>query len=236
MKKKDLPLNALLTLNKIDAILDKNLVQIIKDNDVVLHIKDKDLYSDFYFKIERIRLRQDGGDVCYDVSYKPHDNIRVEAKIDNGISGLSLMAKCKNWVSMLKEYMDAIPLSFCDDDILNQYFREFEHTIKNVDEDAEYAPFNIQQQFLLDVYLTKVIDYVSAQKNEKNTEEIESIIEDASKIKQDLTKLTKSQTLTRFNKLWAKARKAGMNVFKEVVINLATEIFSKMIFEGRVLG
>ena len=80
-----------------------------------------------------------------------------------------------------------------------------------MDEDAEYTSFDLDKQLFIGSYLDNAILKLESAITEENKEEIEDLIADANSLKTEQTQLTKKQVIKRLSKIWAKARKYGLN-------------------------
>ncbi len=227
--KKKIPLAI---LEVLQPIIDKNLdlIKPVKYEDGISHLVDNDENSDFYFKV--IRQEMSNGKNGYVVEYKPTNKDNVKAN--------SLWTDIKDINSYITEWLNIISSynalhTIYDDPILKSNQERFEKEFNLVDEDAKTSSFELKQLLFLEDYLDTTKSKLSILKekaNEQTAIEIEELEIEVTEIKADLTKQTKQQIFKRLTKFWAKAQKTGLEVIKEVLINVTAEITKQLLLGG----
>lgn len=218
--KKKIPL---LVLQKIQPIIEQNK-ELIKpgfDTDALFHLVDSDKNSDFYFKIYPSKTEGK-----LDVFWKPAHSNSVN-EVTGEIENSKIEGVFNKWISIIKDY--SVIHSIYDDPLLASYQKEFESEFKIIDEDANYAPFNLEQQIFLEEYLGKVEEKLLKYRNDENSTEVEDLLLDVKELKEEQTKLNKNEVVNRLSRLWAKARKVGINLLKEIFIESRKELIKHLI-------
>ena len=210
-------------LQAIEPIIQKHrsLVVPLLNEDLLVYLKDKDQESGFFFKI---KAHLTSGK--YKVEYKPYSKnytsiFQSELPRDNTI------AQLKGWLEILDEY-EKTPSVF-DDPIIKKYQIEFQAEFTSTDEDADYASFDLDKQLFLDEYLEMVTLKLENSITESNKPEIIDIIEETTSLRSEQTSLSKNEVLKRISKIWAKARKQGLNILKEIFIESRKELIKQLI-------
>jgi hypothetical protein len=116
-----------------------------------------------------------------------------------------------------------------DDPILKQYEAEFISDFNIIDEDAEFTGYNLEQQLFIDEYLDRVVKLLDSHTDENNKEQIKSINKDISELRKRLTVISKKQTIEALAKIWAKSRKIGFPIIKEIYIQVRNEIIKQLV-------
>lgn len=182
-------------------------------------------YPEAYFTIELKRFIFDRRG-NYNISCKPSsekDNGRLYVQLSMD----SIKDKFKLWLSIIAKF-ESLETIF-DDPILNKYQKDFADKVKNVDADAEFAPFSYDQQVYISGYLDSVIKSANERKTDGNKAEMDEIINESQTLKHDLTQSTKSQVIKKLTKIWARAQKIGLEFIKEIFINVSAEIMLKLL-------
>lgn len=228
-KKKEIPL---IILESLQPFADQNsdIIKSINSDSLFFHLVDIDPNSDSYFKLIKYERRADG--TFYQIEYKPSSKENTNAhNVFTKIDGVVSFAKI--WIDLIKAYNALHKVH--DDPILKAYEDHFFKQVDIVDGDADYAPFDIDRQLFLDQYLQNVDSSLEKLKSEKSKDEIDelsSLQEEAKLIRHDMTKLTKRKAVRRLSKFWARAQKVGLDVIKEIFINLASDFAKKMLTGG----
>jgi len=193
----------------------------------MFYLVDRDTKSDFYFKITKQESR--AGKLVYLLDYKPKNKDKVDAN-SLWLTLESIPAHLEKWFGLLKAY-NSIHTVY-DDPITKSNQERFEKQFEILDEDADTATFDLQQQLYLDNYLdnvkTKLIKLKEG-RPENESKVLDEIAEEATEIQVKLTKETKSQIIKRLSRLWARAQKLGLEVIKEIFVNVAVEIAKKLL-------
>ena len=125
----------------------------------------------------------------------------------------------KLWINLLSEYNKESVLF--DDPILYKYYEDLSINFKITDEDADYAPYSLEQQKALAEYYDKATIQVSAANIDNfEADELKKEIHEA---KLSISRSTKSENVNRLRKIIAKARKFSGDLGKELLIDLFKE-------------
>ncbi len=131
-----------------------------------------------------------------------------------------------NWKSYLEAYEN---VKIFDDPILRQYQQEFENEINIVDEDAEYSTYDLKTQIWLDQYLTRYEERLETLKTDENQLDITDIQGEIAELKETQTRLTKKRIVERLGKIWAKTRKIGLGLLKDVYEGVKSELINRLV-------
>jgi len=227
--KKKIPLTALET---IQPIIDNNqdLITQISDDNSFFYLKDLDCKSDFFYIVVKQDINK--SDIHYLVNYKPMHKDNLAAH--------QVMLKIEDVAQSIAKWLDIISTfnnihTIYDDPILKSYEEKFLQYVDIVDEDANFAPFNLQQQIYLDEYLSTVDQKLEKFKLDRTEEEIILLNElqfEAKEIKKDITKLTKKKLIKRLARFWAKSQKIGLDVIKEIFVSVTAELTKRLLIGG----
>lgn len=225
-KKKDIPLVVLETL---EPYLKKNdeKFEIADPKESLLRIIDSDSDSDFYFEVVNFQISD--GKTLLQLDYKPQNKSNTGAykpKIDH----TQLDGHFKNWTTRLSEY--AKVESIYDDPILKQNAEKFFQKFDIIDEDAEYASFDLEQQLFLEEYLDntkKKLEKLKKGKSDNEIIELDILEKEAEEIKSALTKESKKKIIKRLSRFWGKAQKTGLEVIKEIFISVSAELAKRLM-------
>jgi len=225
-KKKDIPLVVLETLEPYLKKNDKKF-ETADPKESLLRIIDSDSDSDFYFEVVSFQISN--GKTFLQLDYKPQNKTNTGAykpKIDH----TQLDNHFKNWTTRLSEY--AKVESIYDDPILKQNAEKFFQKFDIIDEDAEYASFDLEQQLFLEEYLDntkKKLEKLKKGKSDNEILELEILESEAEEIKSVLTKESKKKIIKRLSRFWGKAQKTGLEVIKEIFISVTAELTKRLM-------
>ena len=141
---------------------------------------------------------------------------------------------------LVQEYTMLIDRGFeAPDPILDQYEEEEFTSFELEDEDANTHSYSLPIQRFIDAYLGDVVNRLEAHKetgilNEARTAQVDEIIAAAQEIKITQTQQTKQQVVKALSRFWAKARKAGLDIFTEVrkeAFKEGVKYFTKKLLE-----
>lgn len=224
--KTKLPLEILEILHPSNTKL--HLVTVETNANIILSLKPKgDELKHFYFNIVKKNSEQlSGHKTKYTIQHKPTDRSNTNSANRSGDIDF-IKSHLDEWLNILIQY-EKIETIF-DDSILRKYQNDFEEKFKIVDEDAEYAPFNFESQLFLDECLDNIIEKANNEVTEENKADIQVIIKESNELKEDLTKIAKSQTIKRFAKIVGRVQKTGIKLVKEIVIKIVAEVSTKLI-------
>lgn len=175
---------------------------------------DSDPGSDFFFSC---KLNESPG--SFHVEFMPkemNDNSKVSGTMDI----ITLLASLRTWFKVLKAYEDT--QTPYDDVFHNAYEKEFYQSYKIDEPDADHIPFDEPRQLFLVEYLNKINRLTEAKipgASEEAVKEIRLIQQDSESLKEDLSKLTKNQTIGRFAKVIAKVRKFSIQLYQELIMD-----------------
>lgn len=134
----------------------------------------------------------------------------------------------EGWEQLIEQYNN-LQSPFFDDPITHGYEEEFFNQWKILEDDADTKPFDLKQQILIDKYLESAIQKLETLKTKENEKEIEVLKAQANEIRQNLTRQTKNQVVRGLAKFWAMARKMGLDVLRDIFIDLASGVIQKML-------
>lgn len=226
--KKDIPLNI---LDVMIPMIKENapLIKVFNDDNAYIHIKDRDTSSGFFFKINGISLKER---TKYDVEFKPASVSRIYArKTESTFDGLKGLFQ--NWLSVLQQY-EKIDFDF-DDPIVKKNQETFEKEFEILEDDADIVGFNLNQQLLLDEYLSKTIDKIklyAEDKSEEEKTELAGLIDEATALQNTMTKETKRSVVKRLSHFWARAQKISLGLIKDIFVKVSSEVITKLITGG----
>jgi len=223
-KKKKLPIAILKSLESFVNLTGEKF-KIIDPKENLLHVLDIDNTSDFHFKIEKYEKKQTGY-FQFLMSKKP-----INEK-DNGIK--------RNWIdiknleSQFKDWLDLLESieSFFDDPIIKSNAEKFFQKFDIIDENANKETFNLEQQLFLEEYLDnsrKKLEKLKKGETEEKIIEIEILETETEEIKSALTIESKKKIMVRLSKFWGRAQKTGLQVIKEIFVNVITELTKRLL-------
>ncbi|CAM4409809.1 hypothetical protein [Zobellia nedashkovskayae] len=190
----------------------KEIRKLAKENSTVLRIEeDANLKlsvvgikgnSNFFYKIQNPTLKSVGNkkQVCYDISFSPRSTLSISVHKEEALREATIN-KLKNWISLLIKYneINIHP----HDNLENQYENEFyEDWFQIVDEDAETNTYDTTRQILISNIITKSIITLK----DGGLSEDDEVIQQAEKLKNNITNLTKRQIFDSIKSLYAKVK------------------------------
>ena len=187
-----------------------------KINLTLVEAKDKAPDSDFYFKIESFYYHTTQYDfeskdsITYKVSRKPKSD-KIETEVDEELSDWVTINKFNEWINIINQY-NKIDINR-KDPIISFYEDEFYNNFKIVDEDADINPFNLKQQLALNEHTDFIIEIFK----ESNDDLSNQIVNETVKLKNELTISSKSKVFKQLCKIWALARKKGLDILKLIL-------------------
>ena len=217
--KKTVPISIRTYLEEV-LIENPNLIRAVFEEKSVVVFKEKhDFDSPFYFRLEIVNVDQTGK-TLYTVEYLPenHDNLKPRRHA-NSLEGLK--KDIKTWLTLLVEY-NKKSIIF-DDSITQKYYDDIESKFQIVDEDADFAPHNFEQQEHLQTFLERAKHQIEAHLTPENQSEANEIIKEINETKDKISKSTKSENVSRIRRLIAKAHKFKYEVGKELLIEFMAE-------------
>ena len=226
-KKKEIPL---IILQAIEPYFKEKseLFNLTEPEESLLKIVDADIESDFFFEIRDCKHQNNR--ISVSLKMKPKSNSQTDIfNID--IEYKQINDYFQRWKKILEDYSKTI----YQDPIVKINQERFFEKYDILDEDADYATFDLEQQIYLDEYLSKTQDKIlklKKGKSEKEKAELDDLSKDAEKIKEVITKESKRKIIKRLSKFWGKAQKIGLPIIKEILINFSTELAKKLLLGG----
>lgn len=223
--KKDYPIDLLKTIEPFFKSNDK--YNIVTDTTGIIRFEDKESSSSFYFEVKS--MRTENGKTSTTVAYKPK-NKTTTAEHTVAIELSALPNYISGWIDRLTDY-DGIDIDF-EDPIIKSNQAKFFEKFKILDEDANTSSFDLEQQLFLEEYLNSSIHKLQSLQNGKDgaqLDEIKDLENEAEEILLKITRETKQQIIQRLTKFWGKAQKTGLEVIKQVLIDVASEIAKKLL-------
>lgn len=225
--KKKIPLTLIESLKPLtDKFLD--ILEPVLDEKLIYGVKDRDIESDFFFHV----TKQDYSTTqnIYTITFKPRSrDITVSHSTRKNLK--SLTEEYEKWLRNVDQYNKI--KTIYDDPIIESYSKEFENEFEIIEKNAASEPFNLSQQLLIDNYLDKAQEKVLYLKENEQDETIsnhlDELLKEIHNVKSAVPKESKKQVIRRLSHFWAKARKIGLDVLKEVFINLITEGIKKSL-------
>jgi hypothetical protein len=218
MRKKDLPLSVLKTLEPFVSLHGDSYIR-IEDEKCLIKFIDNDKDSDFYFAINRFK------DDKLIITYKPFSSNSTEAS-GIEISPNDVNNHFKVWIKILNDYSST--KSVYDDPILKSFEEEFFAEFEIIDED-KYKPLENDKIFLLDEYLENLVGGLEKHKTEVNENKIIEIQSDIILLQENLTNSNRQEIAQKISKIFAKIKKLGIKYFKEFITEGTKQIISNSV-------
>jgi hypothetical protein len=228
--KKNIPLEVLEKLEPLLAEYDMH-IRLVDDPGYAYQIFDADPKSTFYFFIQH--QRSDGQ---HEVKYKPMNGAMM-SEAAAIVSRGELPQFVENWLMLLEAYDKFVDSSYKKS--IHQYQKEFFEDIKIIDPDPDNTFLNVDQQIALYDYIENIKELLPEYKQKASVEkvrELDSIAEDCEAFQENITILTKSQTIKALTKIWAKARRFGIPLLKKVLTEFGKEAIKALVKEGVEIG
>jgi hypothetical protein len=207
--KKTFPVTLLQALEKV--AFEKSAFYKPVDSDDVIKLIDIDIKSKFYFAITTYTLAADDK-ILVTINYNPRTRDRISPH-ETKIYLSALEQTIKNWENILAEYSK---INIFDDPILKQYQDEFIADIELMDEDADYSSYDLKTQLAIEKYLDYCTSKFLEVKTDENSYEIDSVLVEIDNLKVNQTRLTKRKVVEQLAKIWARSRKIGLSLLKDV--------------------
>ena len=110
-----------------------------------------------------------------------------------------------------------------DDPITQKYYDDLESNFKIIDEDADFAPHNFEQQKHLQEFLENAKRKIEAATTPENQHETEEIVKNINEAKDKVSKSTKAENVNRVRKIIAKAYKLRYDIGKELLLEFTAD-------------
>ena len=208
--------------NSVREFVEKNsdILELTINNPMELLIEDKSKISDFKFRIHE-PYQDNRNKILFRAEYNPTNSAVVEAKkvVTEEQSILTILAQ---WTNLIRSYNEASWTP--EENILNEYEKEFFENFEIIDEDADINPYELDKQIIIHNYFVNVIKVL-----ENSKEDNSELIKEAQDIKENIPKMTKKATVKRISRFFANVRKKSLPLLKEVLELGKKEIFKRGI-------
>lgn len=194
------------------------------DNDSLFDLIDLDLESDFIFSLEKELINNSSKSIAYVINYKPSseehlNSLRVSVNFEN------LKKHLYQWYDLMEKMNQNSPIF--DDPIITSYYDEIEPQFQIIDEDAEYAPYNIPQQVIITRFLDRALVFIDA--TDLAEEEKVDIEQSLQELKSTVSKSSKKDVVKKIQKIIAKGFKLGLEVGQKLLVEYTTELTKKLL-------
>ena len=186
--------------------------------------------SDFFYEI--IGSENTNNRWIVKIKVKPQRKESIKEVVKD-IEMLELSNSFKAWLKLVKQSTEL--KSIYDDPIIESYNKEFFQDFKLTDDDAEFVPFNLNQQLIIDQHLNLIIQCLNTYKESASeSEKIELLVIEAETIelKKTFTKLSKRQVLNKLARIWSLSRKYGLVLFQAIQKEGTEQIAKFIISQG----
>ena len=196
-----------------------DILKVTQRNEFDILVEDTSYVSNFTFQIQNPELAKNSLDISYEFHYNPYNGVNLNSFSGKGIPKL-ILERLKGWTKLIRKYNE-IQLT-PEDSILQEYEEEFYTHFEIVEDDADFKPFNLEQQILID----KVYDAVIVTL-EEDPETNQDLIIEAKEIKDVISTSTKKEIVSRSSKLYAKIRRFTVPVLKKFASKLNEEMIER---------
>ena len=210
-------------LNKsVRQFVEKNsdILELTTNNPLEQLIKDKSKISDFKFLIHSPH-QDNRNKILFKAEYNPTNSILLAPK-KSLAEEKSILMILEQWTNLIRSYNNANWTP--EENILNEYEREFYESFEIIDEDADINPYELDKQIIIHNYFVSVIKALKV-----NEEENAELIKEAEEIKDSIPKMTKKTTVKKISRFFANVRKKSLPLLKEVLELGRKEIFKRGI-------
>ena len=227
MKKKEIELERVKGLRRLKDFfkeeINKRSDTLNISNETLTTIKIEDYDKDSTFSFELKESLKESGKPFYVIEYNPM-NSRVLDPIQEKLEENKVKESFIQWVNIVDEY-NKINLD-PDDQILNAYVEEFYVEYEIIDDDSSVKPFNLEQQQFLDNFLESVQKTLNKHTDD---DEIQTLIEETTEIRENLTRETKKRIINRISRLVSKIRIKGLKLLGEIINEAKKELIKRII-------
>lgn len=189
--------------------------------DKILQIKAINFES-FRFELISMEMNLNKKEIVFKYQMNPWADT-VNKMHGGNANSKDLAERFSAWTALIKRYEK---LDFYDP-ILSSYESEFFEYFKIDEEDANFKPFNLDQQRALIRFLEDAINLPN--KNEANEAEIILMIEETLN---NVTKESKNKVMHRISKIFAKSRKTSLKLFKDLIDVSKKEVLKELFWSG----
>jgi len=205
-----------------------DLFKVVSNKSDIIKLVDADPESDFYFQIydaqENHSSNKKPADILFSVYYVPYHHDILEP-VDLNLNRDNLKIHFEKWIKFLIDFNK--PSVAFEDNISQAYYDELEPKFQNVDEDADFAPFSIEQQKTITLFLNECKKVVNAQK--KDIGDAKSIVALIEETKRTMSRSTKKEVVNTIRKIIAKSFKMGLDIGERLLVKFTAEFAYKMI-------
>jgi hypothetical protein len=222
--KKNFPITALEVLQPFVEKA-KDIASPVVDEKHVLYLVDNDAFdkSDYFFKVI---FELDGG--TYRIEMKPYSSDTIIANAYR-----CQLGEIENfftiWLDVMRRYKNQPSVH---DNPAKYQAEYFYNEFKIVDEDADFAPFNPNQIFLLEEYIENYKTNLLILRHDENKESIDKIIEECNELQDTIYSEPKNKVMNAFAKIWGKTvttlKKEGKDFIKEAWQEFKKDIIGKL--------
>jgi hypothetical protein len=234
ISKKDIPYGL---LKAVEPLVQANwdIIQLKQDDNTYYSFVEKDPKSKNFFRVfidgsKRIGNYDKKG---FAIEFKPLGATSTNSAVSQGDIEL-VITRLQEWIKILRDYDDTI--SVHDDNFTKRYAEFYYEEFKTKDEDANIAPFNPEQQDIIDLYLDAFSEVVKNSEEKLEEGAREQLLLEIAEIKQTLSTTTKSQVIKRVTKIFGKIYKSSKSLGKDVVTEAKKYLLKKLFDAGVEYG
>jgi hypothetical protein len=223
--KRDIPLVVIEALERYSK-KSSDLFQIVNSEDALLRFEDVSDNPKQYFQFQD--FKNSNNKQYLTISFKPKNSTDPTA-YSTSVEVSKVESYFKNWIGLLERYNKS---EFLDDPILRQYEDEFYQELEITDSDADTNSYCFKTQLWLDKYIDNTLKNLESG-YPRDLPEIESIKKDLKDLQESQTGLTKKKVLKKLSKIFAKARKFGLKLSKDIYLEAQKELIKQLV-SGRI--
>lgn len=208
----DLPLS-LIDIIKLKIKTDPNAIELLfPTGRWALFCKCKNIQG-FYFAVEQ-NESMNSNDYIVELKPSSYFNSRVRSST---VEQKQLGPQFENWFDNVVRYYATIgEIQEYVDPILRQYEEEFYTEFAFEQDGEEDKVYDLNTQLLIDQFLEKIQLKLEEAKTPANETTVKDIQEDVAKLREEYTSLTKGEFREKMSKVFAKIRKGGISLLKQV--------------------
>lgn len=200
-----------------------DILELTKNESFELIIKDKSQHSPFKFLISNPR-QDTRNKILFNAEFNPQNSSSTAIRKTTAEDKL-IFSFLEQWTKLIRQY-NKISLT-PEESILYEYEKEFYDNFELLDEDADTHPYELAKQIMINNYFVHVIQVLKVNEND-NIE----LIKEAEDIKDNIPHMTKKTTVKRISRFFAKVRKKGLPLLKEIIEMGKKELFKRAITAG----
>jgi uncharacterized protein YrzB (UPF0473 family) len=221
-KKKDIPLVVLEALDPFVKSTSEKFV-LVDPNNSLLKIIDTEKDSSFYFEV--VNYTSEKGKTYLQLDFKPRNKCDISnyrMPIDHSV----LATQFQQWLTLIEAYEK---VQIYEDPILRKYQEEFCAEFTIVDEDANTSSYNLTTQLWISEYCDKVLLLLESNNTSETNDQIQILKSEITELKINQTKYTKKKVIELLTKIWARSRKIGLNLLKDIYIDVRRELIKQLV-------